>query len=97
MIRGREVLNTYTQAILQANYDYNVRTEAWRGVAIGKLSHAMFKFSDDQDLRITAGCRVPLSPTGAGKAEPFLRLEENCWSLTAELGGRGWWRIDYRL
>ena len=94
-VRGRHVLGSYTQAKLKARYDYNPRTEAWGGEATAAVSHAMFRVSEDQDVRISAGCRVPLSPTGAGAAEPFLRVEENCWSATTDL--KGGWRVAYAL
>ena len=95
MVRGRQVLNSYTQASLRANYNYNIKTEKWGGEALATLSHAMFRFSDDQDVRFTAGCRIPLTPTGAGKAEPFVRVEENCWGVTADL--KGGFIIKYSL
>jgi hypothetical protein len=95
IVRGRQNLNSYTQASLRANYNYNIKTEAWGGEALATVKHAMFKFSDDQDLRITAGCRIPLTPSGAGKAVPFVRVEENCWGVTADL--KGGFIINYAL
>jgi hypothetical protein len=95
IVRGRAVLNTYTAAKLSASYDYNARTERWGGEAIAMLSHAMFKFSDDQDLRLTAGCRVPLYATGPGPASPFVRIEENCWRVESDL--KGSWSVRYAL
>jgi len=95
LVRGRQVFKNYTQATLKARYDYNLRSDAWNGELIASASHAMFKFSDDQDVRITAGCTVPLSPAGPGTAAPFLRLEENCWSVTSDL--KGGWMVRYAL
>ena len=33
----------------------------WSGEVHARLSHAMFRFADDQDVRLTAGVRAPLS------------------------------------
>lgn len=95
IVRGRQVLNSYTQAKLSASYDYNVRTERWGGEAIAMVSHAMFRFSDEQDLRVTAGCRVPLYSSGTGRASPFVRIEENCWRVESDLNGS--WSVRYAL
>ncbi|KAH7623685.1 putative Outer envelope pore protein 21A, chloroplastic [Nannochloris sp. 'desiccata'] len=95
MVRGRQVLNSYTEASLRANYNYNIKTEAWGGEAVAKISTALFKFSDDQDVRLSAGCRIPLTPNGAGKAVPFVRVEENCWGVTTDL--KGGFVINYAL
>ena len=96
VVRGRLLINSYTQAQLKGHYDYNVRTEAWSGEAVATLSHALFRFSDDQDLKVSGGCRVPLSAAaGVGKIEPFLRLEENCWRVTTDFKGK--WTMQYRL
>jgi len=95
VVRGRQVLRSYTQAAFKARYDYNVRTESWSGEAVAAVSHAMFRFSDDQDLRLTAGCRVPLTARGAGEPHPFVRLEENSWSVTADT--KGGWKMMYAL
>ena len=46
-------------------------------------------------MRLTAGCRIPLTPNGAGKAAPFLRVEENCWGVTTDL--KGGFIINYAL
>lgn len=67
----------------------------WAGEASASLSHAIFRFTEDQDLRLTAGVRAPLSPAGIGQPEPFLRLQENCWSLNMDRHGA--WSIKYDL
>lgn len=95
VVRGRHVLASYTQATLKAHYDFNPRTERWGGEAEASASHAMFRFADDQDVRVSAGARVPLTPAGPGRAAPFLEVQENCWSLTTDL--RREWRVTYSL
>ena len=56
----------------------------WAGEAVAAASHAMFGFSDGQDLRVTAGYRV--------------RFTQH--ALTAKVGGRGLagqvWRAGWR-
>lgn len=46
-------------------------------------------------MRLTLGVRAPLSPAGVGQAEPFLRLQENCWSVNVDRHGA--WNIGYDL
>ncbi|KAL4457292.1 hypothetical protein ABPG75_012157 [Micractinium tetrahymenae] len=95
VVRNRLLLRNYTQAAVAANYDYNVRTEKWAGELHGHVSHAIFRFTDDQDVRITAGVRAPLTQQGVGTAKPYLRLQENCWALTVHPDGQ--WRVSYDL
>eukprot|EP00887_Chlorella_sp_A99_P007997 scaffold12.g7997.t1 len=84
VVRNRVLLRSYSQASLAASYDYNMRTERWSGELAGA------------DLRITAGVRAPVSDRGmVGRAEPFLRLQENCWGLTIDR--RGNWTATYDL
>lgn len=95
VVRNRLLLRNYTQAALAANYDYNVRTEKWGGELHAHLSHAIFRFTDDQDIRITTGVRAPLSQQGVGTAKPYARIQENCWALTVHPDGE--WRVSYDL
>jgi hypothetical protein len=95
VVRSRHVMRSYTQAKVKAEYNYNLRTERWGGEAVAQLSRAVFRFADDQDVRLTVGCRVPLTPSGPGTAESFLRVQENCWSVTANRYGD--WRVMYSL
>lgn len=67
----------------------------WTGVAKAELRHTAFHVLGDTDLRLSAGVRAPLGPAGAGKPEPYLRLQENCWSLT--VGRKGTWAVTYDL
>ena len=55
----------------------------------------MFRFTEDQDVRVTAGVRLPLLQSGVGDPQPFLRLQENAWSLHAD--AKGGWRVTYDL
>lgn len=55
----------------------------------------MFRFTEDQDVRLTAGVRAPLTHKGVGEARPYLRLQENCWSLVVHPDGE--WRVAYDL
>ncbi|EFN55602.1 hypothetical protein CHLNCDRAFT_52218 [Chlorella variabilis] len=87
VVRNRLLLRNYTQASLGANYDYNLRSEKWGGELHARLSHAIFRFTDDQDVRLTAG--------GVGDPKPYARLQENCWSLTFHPNGE--WRVGYDL
>ncbi|PRW57685.1 outer envelope pore isoform A [Chlorella sorokiniana] len=95
VVRGRLLLRNYTQASVAANYDYNIRTEQWGGEVHAHLSHAIFRFTDDQDVRVTAGVRAPLTQQGVGAAQPYLRVQENCWALTVQPDGQ--WRVSYDL
>lgn len=47
----------------------------WRGEASACLSHAVLRFTEDQDLRVTAGVRAPLTQHSVGQPEPFLRVQ----------------------
>jgi hypothetical protein len=95
VVRGRAVLRSYTQAAARARYEYCPRTDAWAGEASAALSHAAFRLAADQDVRVSAGVRAALGPKGLlGRPEPFLRVQENCWSLTADARG---WRVSYDL
>lgn len=118
----------------------------WGGELHAHLSHAIFRFSEDQDVRLTAGvrapltqqvtdrgcphapppapagpsrrasmrgaltasaspCRSPLTPAdcpppapvaqGVGTAQPYLRVQENCWALTVHPDLQ--WRVSYDL
>lgn len=95
IIRGRQVLRNYSQANFKASYDYNVRTENWTGQASASLSHAMFRFAEDQDVRITAGYQTTLSNFGLSQPKPFVRIEENCWRFESDLNGS--WFVRYAL
>jgi hypothetical protein len=95
VIRGRAILRNYTQLKLSARYDYSPQADRFSGSAVAALSHAMFRITDDMDVRLTAGVAVPLSAKGAGRAEPFFRVQENSWSLVAD--SRGGWRVAYDL
>lgn len=95
VVRSRLLLRNYTQAAVAANYDYNIRTEQWAGELHGHVSHAIFRFTDDQDVRLTAGVRAPLTQRGVGEARPYLRVQENCWALTVHPDGQ--WRVSYDL
>ena len=67
----------------------------WGGEVLGSVSHAIFRFTEEQDLRLTAGVRAPLTEAGLGEAQPFLRLQENCWGITFDRHGS--WRVTYDL
>ncbi|PSC73740.1 outer envelope pore [Micractinium conductrix] len=95
VVRSRILLRNYTQAAVAANYDYNVRSEKWAGELHAHLSHAIFRFTDDQDVRLTAGVRAPVTHQGVGVAQPYVRLQENCWALTVHPDGK--WRVSYDL
>lgn len=94
-LKNRVLLRSYTQATAQASYDYNLRTEKWGGELHARISHAIFRFTNDQDVRLTAGVRAPMTQQGVGVARPYARLQENCWSLTVHPDGE--WRVAYDL
>jgi hypothetical protein len=95
IIRGRQVLRNYSQAKFKASYDYNVRTEKWTGKASASLSHAMFRFAEDQDVRITAGYQTSINSYGLTEPKPFVRIEENCWQFESDFNGS--WHVRYAL
>lgn len=75
VLRSKVVVNGYTQAVARARYDYSPRADAWAGEASLAVSHAMLRFTDDQDVRVTAGVQVPLYQQSTGKPEPFFRVQ----------------------
>ncbi|KAL6780985.1 hypothetical protein ACKKBG_A09295 [Auxenochlorella protothecoides x Auxenochlorella symbiontica] len=95
LTRNRVVLDSYTQAVARVHYDFNPRSETWRGEASACLSHAVLRFTEDQDLRVTAGVRAPLTQHSVGQPEPFLRVQENCWTLNVDR--HGGWNVLYDL
>lgn len=96
VVRGRPLLNSYTQLVAGVTYDCNLRNQVWAGQADAKLSHAMFSFTKDQDIRVTVGLKAPISPvTGVGNPEPYLRVQENCWGVVVDK--HGGWRVTYDL
>ena len=93
--KGLPILKNYTQLTLAATYDYNMRNEIWGGEAHASVSHAIFKFVDNQDVRVTVGVRGRINQTGLADYEPYLRVQENCWSILTNL--KGDWRLTYDL
>lgn len=86
------------QAHARANYDYDIKKDTWSGKGEIGVSHAMFRFADDQDVRFTAGTQCSLSSRGITNPQPFVKFEENNWSLVVTSNGqRSSWRISYAL
>lgn len=56
----------------------------WAGELHGHVSHAIFRFTDDQDVRITAGVRAPLShQVGPPQPQPARPAAQPCWVFSS--------------
>ena len=97
--KGKDIVAQCTDATLKGMYNYDLNSDTWFGTLHASLSHTMLKFHENMDVRLTAGVRFPFSKRGmlTQSANPYLKIEENCWCVETNLGTFDRWVVSYHL